>query len=229
MRSRSGLSGRVRTCPVSAAQLREYVLRHLLGADECVIGIEDNKPAAIAAMAEAAANYDSGAVEIVSIPTLYPSGGEKQLIRVLTGKEVPSGGIPAQIGIVCHNVGTAAAVAEAVLDGRPLISRYLTVTGEGVAEPRNLEVLIGTSVSDLIGQAGGYTKKVSRLIMGGPMMGFTLHNDRVPVTKGTNCLLAASAAESPEPAPATACIRCGDCATACPANLLPQRSWQALL
>ncbi len=198
-------------------------LRHLLGAEKCLVGIEDNKSRAIAAMTRAVADYEQHRMQIVTIPTLYPSGGEKQLIRVLTGEEVPSGAIPAHIGIVCHNVGTAAAVADAILEGKPLISRYVTVTGEGVAEPRNLEVLIGTPACELIGQAGGYTKAISRLILGGPMMGFTLQDDRAPVTKATNCLLAASVTEAPPAAPATACIRCGDCAAVCPASLLPQQ------
>ncbi len=159
------------------------------------------------------------------IPTRYPSGGEKQLIRVLTGLEVPSHGIPAQIGIVCQNVATAAAVADAVLDGRPLISRIVTLTGEGIAQPCNLEVLLGTPASDLITQAGGYTPRVSKLILGGPMMGFTLPSDQVPVTKAANCLLAASLADAPSPGPAMPCIRCGRCAEACPVGLLPQQMY----
>ncbi|HHH39232.1 MAG TPA: electron transport complex subunit RsxC [Sedimenticola sp.] len=199
------------------------ILRHLTGAGECLIGIEDNKPEAIQAMTRAVADRGLEGTEVVTIPTLYPSGGEKQLIRILTGREVPSGNIPASIGIVCNNVGTAAAVADAVLEGKPLISRYLTLTGEGVAEPRNLEVLIGTPAADLIAQAGGYREPVARLIMGGPMMGFTLHDDGVPVVKASNCLLAASPAEAPDPGPALPCIRCGQCAAVCPVSLLPQQ------
>ncbi len=201
------------------------ILKRLLGADECLIGIEDNKPEAISALTRAVVESRLQQTEVVTIPTLYPSGGEKQLIRVITGKEVPSGGIPAHIGIVCHNVGTAAAVADAVLEGKPLISRYVTLTGEGVAQPRNLEVLIGTPASELIEQAGGYTDKINQLILGGPMMGLTLLDDSVPLTKAANCLLAASAAEAPDPGPATACIRCGQCAAACPVSLLPQQMY----
>ena len=204
------------------------VMKRLTGAANCLIGIEDNKPEAIAAMTRAVEQQGVADIELVVIPTLYPSGGERQLIRVLTGKEVPSGGFPAHIGVVCNNVGTAKAVADAVLLGRPLISRYITLTGEGVANPCNLEVLIGTRSNELIAQAGGYTGREQRLIMGGPMMGFTLHADNVPIVKASNCLLAASAREAPNPGPATACIRCGMCAEVCPVSLLPQQMyWHA--
>ncbi len=201
------------------------ILRHLLGVEQCLIGIEDNKPEAIEAMSQAVEKSAQAGTELVSIPTLYPSGGEKQLIRVLTGQEVPSGGIPAHVGIVCHNVGTAAAVADAVLDGIPLISRYLTLTGEGIRQPRNLQVLIGTPASELIEQAGGYTPSVRELIIGGPMMGFTVATDEIPVSKAVNCLLAVSANEAPDPGPARPCIRCGRCAEVCPVQLLPQQMY----
>jgi len=199
------------------------ILLHMLGAEECLIGIEDNKPEAIQAVRQALADAGTPRAEVVVIPTKYPSGGEKQLIKILTGHEVPSHGIPAQIGVVCQNVGTAAAVADAVLDGRPLISRIVTVTGAGVARPGNLRALIGTPLSALATQAGDYTEGVSRLIFGGPMMGFALANDQVPFTKGCNCIIAATAVESPAPPRARACIRCGECATVCPVGLLPQQ------
>lgn len=200
------------------------ILQHLLGVERCLIGIEDNKPEAVEALTRAAEQADlPGSVEVVRIPTLYPSGGEKQLIRVLTGVEVPSHGLPAQIGIVCHNVGTTAAIADAVLRGRPLISRYVTLTGLGIAKPQNLEVLIGTPASALITQAGGYRGEVEKLILGGPMMGIALHSDAIPMTKAANCLLALSPEESPDPGAAVPCIRCGQCSQVCPANLLPQQ------
>jgi electron transport complex protein RnfC len=201
------------------------ILMHLVGADRCLVGVEDNKPEAIRQLEEATGKRQRDDIQIVSIPTRYPSGGEKQLIRVLTGKEVPSGGIPAQIGMVCHNVATAASVADAVLEGKPLISRYVTLTGEGIARPRNLDVLVGTPASELIEQAGGYTDQVSKLILGGPMMGFTLPHDAVPINKAANCLLAPSPAEAPDTGPALACIRCGQCAAACPVELLPQQMY----
>ncbi|MCP3667241.1 MAG: electron transport complex subunit RsxC [Gammaproteobacteria bacterium] len=199
------------------------IIKHLLGAANCLIGIEDNKPEAIDAMSRAVDEQKIEGAEVVTIPTHYPSGGEKQLIRVLTGLEVPSGKIPASIGFVCHNVGTAAAVSNAITLGQPLISRYVTITGEGIRSPCNLHALIGTPISQLMEQAGGYTDQANRLIMGGPMMGITLPGDDLPITKGTNCLLAASTAEAPDPGPALPCIRCGRCAEACPASLLPQQ------
>jgi electron transport complex protein RnfC len=199
------------------------ILLHLLGAKTCLIGVEDNKPAAIQALQNRLSAADP--IQVVAIPTRYPSGGEKQLIRILTGREVPSPGFPAQLGIVCHNVATAAAIANALLKGRPLISRLVTLTGEGIAEPGNLEAPLGMPAIDLIRQAGGYTGKASQLILGGPMMGFDLATDRVPITKGANCLLAPSDKESPAPTPARACIRCSRCAEVCPVNLLPQQMY----
>ena len=199
------------------------ILQYILDAEECLIGIEDNKPEAIAAIRMAVADAQPLNARVVVIPTKYPSGGEKQLIKLLTGKEVPSHGIPAEIGAVCLNVSTTAAVTDAVLAGRPLLQRIVTVTGEGVNDPCNLEVPFGTPVASVIEAAGGYSDKISRLILGGPMMGFMLHDDSVPVTKGSNCLLAASNTEAPAPPPAQSCIRCGKCAEACPAQLLPQQ------
>jgi electron transport complex protein RnfC len=199
------------------------IIRHILGVKRCLIGIEDNKPEAIESMSAAVAAASLPNTDVVTVPTLYPSGGERQLTLLLTGKEVPSQGIPANIGIVCHNVGTVYAIADAVLKGRPLISRIVTITGEGVVQPQNIYALIGTSASKLISQAGGYTDKTNQLICGGPMMGFSMPTDEVPVTKGVNCLLVASVHDCPPPEPATACIRCGKCAEVCPAQLLPQQ------
>lgn len=196
------------------------IMAWLLRPERCVIGIEDNKPEAIEAMTAAIAGTQ---IELASIPTKYPSGGEKQLIRILTGMEVPSGGIPADIGVMCQNVGTAAAIAQAVLEGRPLISRVVTITGDAVREPGNYEALIGTPVSWLLNQAGVDETRLSRLIMGGPMMGYTLKSGAVPVIKTSNCVIAASASELPEPPPEQPCIRCGQCAEACPMELLPQQ------
>ena len=196
------------------------ILQYLLNPHDTLIGIEDNKPEAIAALRAACAGSD---VEIRVVPTKYPSGGEKQLIQLLTGKEVPSGRIPAQCGVVCQNVGTAWAVKRAVHDGEPLLSRITTVTGDAVARPGNYEVWLGTPVADLLHHAGVDKERLGRLVMGGPMMGFTLHDPSVPVVKTSNCVIAASAEELPESPPEQACIRCGACAEVCPANLLPQQ------
>jgi electron transport complex protein RnfC len=199
------------------------ILRHLIGARECLIGIEDNKPEAAAALRQALADRGDQRADVVVVPTLYPSGGEKQLIKLLTGEEVPSQGLPAAIGVLCQNVATAVAVADAVLRGRPLIERIVTVTGRGVQRPGNFRVALGTPADFLIAQAGGYSDAIHQLILGGPMMGFGLHTDQVPIAKTANCLLAASLEEAPPTEPERPCIRCGECATACPALLLPQQ------
>lgn len=200
------------------------ILQHAVQAGTCLVAIEDNKPeAADAVRAAIAAAGAEGSMEVVTIPTLYPTGGEKQLIQVITGREVPSQGLPADIGVLCHNPGTAAAVHRALVAGEPLISRLITVTGAGVAGPGNLEVRIGTPMADVIAAAGGYTEHAHRLLMGGPMMGFALGTDEVPVVKTTNCLLVASRAELPLPQAPLPCIRCGACVDACPALLLPQQ------
>ena len=199
------------------------ILLRILDIKQCIIGIEDNKPEAIAALYEQVKALNLQNIQLVRVPTLYPSGGERQLIRLLTGREVPSQKLPSQIGIVCHNVATTAAIADAVLDGRPLISRLVTVTGQGIKAPCNIDALIGTPMADLIAHAGGYTPLARKLILGGPMMGFALPTDELPITKSTNCLLVASRIEAPDAMPTQPCIRCGACARVCPANLLPQQ------
>ncbi|MCU7851097.1 MAG: electron transport complex subunit RsxC [Candidatus Thiodiazotropha sp. (ex Monitilora ramsayi)] len=199
------------------------ILQHMLQSEECLIAIEDNKSEAILALHNLV--QDDEPIEVIRIPTLYPSGGEKQLIRILTGREVPSSGLPAQVDVICHNVATAAAIADAVLEGKPLISRLVTITGEGIREPGNFQAMIGTPASELIAQAGGYQNNPQQLIMGGPMMGFDLATDAIPITKGSNCLLCPTSEELPRPEAAQACIRCGRCADVCPANLLPQQMY----
>ncbi len=196
------------------------ILAHLIAPSEVLIGIEDNKPEAIAAVRQALGERP---YVLKVFPTKYPSGGEKQLIQILTGEEVPSGGLPADIGMLCQNVGTCVAVHDAVLLGRPLISRITTLTGEALARPMNVEALIGTPVAELLAFAGLQPERLDRLIMGGPMMGFSLPSLEVPLVKTANCLLAVTAAELPPPPPALPCIRCGECAEACPAALLPQQ------
>ncbi len=195
------------------------VMRHLLGSTEILVGIEDNKPEAIAAMQAAAARMDF-AVEIVTVPARYPGGGAKQMIQVLTGKEVPSGKLSTDIGIQVFNVGTTYALARAVHHGEPLISRLVTVTGH-VQRPQNFEVLIGTPMRTLITLAGE-RDGTTGVLMGGPMMGVPMPSLDVPVVKATNCVLVKSAELFPPLPRAMPCIRCTRCADACPAELQPQ-------
>jgi H+/Na+-translocating ferredoxin:NAD+ oxidoreductase subunit C len=196
------------------------ILAHLIEPGEILIGVEDNKPEALAALRAAALGSE---IEIVEFPTKYPSGGEKQLIEILTGKQVPSGGLPLDVGVICQNVGSTVAVHHAIIHGRPLISRVTTVTGQAVLKPQNFEVLLGTPMKFLLEKAGYDPAINNRLIMGGPMMGFTVPDPDAPIVKTTNCLLAPTEDELPLAPPAQACIRCGMCAEACPASLLPQQ------
>ena len=201
------------------------LLQQLLGQPQCLIGIEDNKPEAIAALRLALSHKmdQHTNIEVCVIPTKYPSGGEKQLVEILTGHQVPHGGIPANIGIVCQNVGTAKAIFDAIIKGQPLIKRITTVTGKAAANAGNYEVLIGTQVEDLLAFAKVDLTRTSRLVMGGPMMGFTIQDTQTPLVKGTNCILAAADLELAPVADHHACIRCGHCEVACPADLLPQQ------
>jgi len=201
------------------------ILERIVQPQCCLIGIEDNKPEAIAALNEALNNFTDNTfnIQVVPIPTKYPSGGEKQLIEILTGEEVPAGGLPSDIGILCQNVGTCFAIYKAVSKGEPLISRVTTLTGEACPEPRNYHVLMGTPISHLLRETHCDSNKVNRVIMGGPMMGFTLEDLDAPVVKSTNCIIASTANELPNPAMEQACIRCGMCTEACPAQLLPQQ------
>jgi electron transport complex protein RnfC len=206
------------------------IIHHLLNPQRIVIAIEDNKPEAAKAMQAAItrSTLPNDIIRVTVIPTKYPSGGEKQLIQIITGKEVPSGAIPAQLGIVMHNVGTAYAIQEAVLQGKPLIERVVTFTGERVGKPGNYWLRIGTTVADALNQVNFAPDNGQKVIVGGPMMGYALADLDVPILKGTNCLLTPSQAEIAPDADEKACIRCGECAVACPALLLPQQLfWHA--
>ena len=197
------------------------VVEHILKPKLTVIGIEDNKPEAVKALQLAAEHKD---IVIRVIPTKYPSGGEKQLIKILTNKEVPNGGIPADIGILVQNVGSLYAIKRAVVDGEALVDRIVTLTGDTFKQPRNVWSLLGTPVQSLLDEFGYKAdKKLPRLIMGGPMMGFTLPHAQVPITKTSNCILAPTRKEISPNQYEMACIRCGQCAEACPASLLPQQ------
>ncbi|WP_200551839.1 electron transport complex subunit RsxC [Kosakonia sp. LAM2021] len=206
-----------------AAQIMEGVriLAHILQPRQVLIGIEDNKPQAISMMrAVLAGSHD---IQLKVIPTKYPSGGAKQLTQILTGKQVPHGGRSSDIGILMQNVGTAYAVKRAVIDGEPLTERVVTVTGEAVTRPGNVWARLGTPVRHLLDFAGFCPSAEQLVIMGGPLMGFTLPWLDVPVVKITNCLLAPSASEMGEPQEEKGCIRCSACADVCPADLLPQQ------
>jgi electron transport complex protein RnfC len=199
------------------------ILQHILKPKRCIIALENHMGAARKAMQAAVDKAADEMISLVSIPDIYPSGGERQLIRILTGKEVPSQGYPADIGIICQNIGTTAAIYQAVIHNRPLVARIVTVTGAGINRPGNIEALIGTPFRDLIEVCGGYSGAIERLLMGGPMMGFDVHTDCVPVIKTTNCILAATREEMPPPPPEQPCIRCSKCTDVCPADLLPQQ------
>lgn len=200
------------------------IIKHAVGAKNCIIAIEDNKPQAIESLQNALATNPIENTEVVSVPTLYPAGSEKQLIQTLIGKQIPKNGLPVHIGVVCQNVGTCAAVYRAIEYGEPLISRIVTVTGD-VVRPCNLEVPIGMPMDELIQQCGSTTGSLRRLIIGGPMMGFAMRQTNIPIIKTTNCVLIDAAQnEKFQPRkPVMPCIRCGSCAEACPVFLLPQQ------
>ncbi|PMP28214.1 electron transport complex subunit RsxC [Vibrio splendidus] len=202
------------------------VVEHILQPKLTVIGIEDNKPDAIKALEIAAKDKD---IVIRVIPTKYPSGGEKQLIKILTNKEVPAGGIPADIGVLVQNVGSLYSIKRAVIDGEPVVNRVVTLTGKTFKQPRNVWALLGTPVHELLEEFGYKAdKKLPRLILGGPMMGFTLPHANVPITKTSNCILAPTRREISPSTYEMECIRCSACAEACPASLLPQQlQWHA--
>jgi electron transport complex protein RnfC len=194
------------------------LILHATGAQEALVGIEDNKPEALQAMRLAAAAH--GEVRVCPVPARYPMGSEKQLILTLTGKEIPAGRLPGDVGVVVHNVGTARAVREAVRFGRPLLSRLVTINGACVNQPGNILAPVGALVEEVLAFAGGLNALPTRLIMGGPMMGMSLPHARVPVIKGTSGILALDAAQVADHA-REACIRCASCVRACPMGLLP--------
>ncbi len=197
------------------------IIAHAVQARHTVIAIEDNKPLAIQRLEAVIQNCHD--IEVVSCPTVYPQGSEKQLIKVITGKEVPTNSLPVNIGVVVQNVGTARAVYRAIELAEPLISRIVTVTGSAVKKACNVEVLIGTPIDALLQYCGGISENMNRLIMGGPMMGFALHSTQAPVIKTSNCILAATPEDLPARGTVMPCIRCGACAESCPISLLPQQ------
>ena len=236
LKLKPGVSGRIETLIINGAECEPWItcddllmreraegivrgiaiLRHIVAADRVLVGIEDNKPQAIAAMRAAA---QASGVEVVPVPTRYPAGGEKQLIHAITGIEIPYGRFGTEFGVQCFNVGTAWSVHRAIELGEPLISRIVTLTGN-VDHPGNFEVLIGTPIDELL-KLVAPKAGTDRFIMGGPMMGFTLARTDLPVTKAANCILAASPSLFPPQGPEMPCIRCGACTRACPAELQP--------
>ncbi|MBY4887227.1 electron transport complex subunit RsxC [Pantoea sp. DY-15] len=237
---RGGLRG-VKTLIINAAECEPYItaddrlmqdcaaevlegcriLAWVLQAERVLIGIEDNKPQAIAALKQALGGDRE--LQIRVIPTKYPSGGAKQLTQILTGLEVPHGGRSTDIGVLMQNVGTAWAVKRAIVDGEPITERVVTLTGAALARPRNVWGRLGTPISHLLQHAGFTPGSRQMVIMGGPLMGFTLPSLNVPLVKISNCILAPSASEMGNDQQEQSCIRCSACADACPAKLLPQQ------
>ncbi|GLS91989.1 electron transport complex subunit C [Psychromonas marina] len=200
------------------------VLEHILQPQLTVIAIEDNKKDAISALQKALQNHPKNKnIKITIIPTIYPSGSAKQLIEIITGEQTPIGHHASELGIVMLNVGTAVAVKEAVIDGKALTSRIVTLTGDSLQKKGNVSVRIGTPIQYLLDRFWVNTNALNQIIIGGPMMGFTVENPAAPVTKICNCILAPTAKEMPPAKPEMPCIRCSECAEACPANLLPQQ------
>lgn len=193
------------------------IIKKILGVNEAIIGVEDNKMNAVEAISAA---LPDGRIKVVAVPTRYPQGGEKMLIRTLVNREVPSGKLPLDVGVVVQNVGTAVAVCDAVQHGIPLLERIVTVSGSAIKEPKNLKLRIGTSFADAIEQCGGFNFKPEKLIMGGPFMGTAQYTTEVPIIKGVNGILALSKKEVNE-GTKTNCIRCGRCVNACPMGLNP--------
>jgi len=202
------------------------IMQYVLNAKHCLIGIEDNKVEAYAALKEAIHNNDD--IELIRVPTRYPAGGERQLIYSLTGQQAPSQGRPLDIGVVCHNVGTAYAVNDAITEAKPLTSRVVTLTGTGIPQPRNMHVRLGTPIQFLLEHCHSSKHDIGNILIGGPMMGFNLNSSEAPITKTCNCVLVTHQRDVTAPATSLACIRCGDCADVCPVNLLPQQLyWHA--
>ncbi|EEP92042.1 Electron transport complex protein rnfC, partial [Yersinia kristensenii ATCC 33638] len=197
------------------------ILVYLLQPQQVLIGIEDNKPEAIAALQQALRGQDE--IQLRVVPTKYPSGGAKQLTKILTGKEVPFGKHSSSIGVLMQNVGTVVAIKRAIIDDEPLIERVVTLTGDALSQPGNFWARIGTPVLHLLKLAGFMPQQQPMVIMGGPLMGFTLPSLDVPIVKISNCLLAPADAEMGLSEPEQSCIRCGLCVDACPAGLLPQQ------
>jgi len=194
------------------------ILRYLVKAKRCVVAIEDNKEDAAAAMRQAITAAKITNAEVQVLPTIYPQGSEKQLIELITGRQIPAGKIPMNIGALCENVATTAAIADAVLEGKPLIERIVTLSGDAMPQPTNMRVRIGTPIDHLLRQQGLDDWEGIEIIQGGPMMGEELRHLNAPITKGSNGILAMRQHTAVEESP---CIRCGHCVQVCPVGLIP--------
>jgi len=202
------------------------ILMHALQIETCYVAVESDKPEALHSLGEVLGKLDDERLVLKQVPTIYPSGGEDQLVQLVTNREVPSGGLPSDVGCLVQNVGTAAAVHDWIIDHQPLISRVTTVAGDGIANPINVRARIGTTIADVVEFTGGYGERADHLIIGGPMTGKSVSTDRVPVVKATNSILIVF--ETSFQGRELACIRCGDCASVCPVQLLPQQLfWHA--
>ena len=199
------------------------ILLKILGITECVIGIENNKPDAISTMTDAAnaATNNDFKVRVQPLEVKYPQGSEKQLIQAITGRKVPAMALPSAVGVVVHNVSTTKAVYDAVVLGKPLVEKVVTISGKGITRPANLLVKIGTKVSDIVEYCGGLKPGVAKVVMGGPMMGFAVSDLSIPVTKTTSSVLFLTDEEI-DTDPLSPCIRCGWCLDACPMGLEPK-------
>jgi electron transport complex protein RnfC len=202
------------------------ILMHAMRIDVCYVVVESDKPEAMQSLETALTKLDDDRVVLKQVPTIYPSGGEDQLVQLVTNREVPSGGLPTDVGCLVQNVGTVAAIHDWIVNLEPLISRVTTVSGDGIANPMNVRARIGTTVADVVACTGGYAERADHLIIGGPMTGKSVTTDRVPLVKATNSILVVL--ETSFQGRELPCIRCGDCASVCPIQLLPQQLfWHA--
>ena len=193
------------------------IIKKILGVNTAIVGIEENKPEAIASMKKAA---EGTGIEIAPLKTKYPQGGEKQLIKAVLDRQVPSGKLPSAVGVVVQNTGTAAAIYDGIVNGIPLIEKVVTVSGKAIANPKNVKVAIGTPFSYILDYCGVNREVVDKLVMGGPMMGMAQFSEEAPVIKGTSGLLALTKEET-NPYKTRPCIGCGKCVEACPMGLEP--------
>lgn len=199
------------------------ILMQAAAAHKAIIAIEDNLGGVKSKLDKSIGQLKAAGIEVIKVPTIYPIGGEKQLIKVLTGQEVPSGQTPLSLGIIMQNVATAKAVYDAVALQQPLIERLVTVTGDNVGKPGNYLTLVGTPFIDLLELAECQLETIDKLVVGGPMMGYPMPSTDIGIDKTTNCLLLLTAESSKPELPELPCIRCGDCVQACPQDLLPQQ------